>query len=105
MSNVLIAPAEPEEPKRFIFKSKFREDKVTLYKPHVELNPYGSKSVEGHKMAEFMRNTWSTDDPLDAEKLRTVIRNRTKRGASLGVVETTDIDAPGKPDKKTSRKV
>ena len=95
--NVRTEPkVEPEKATRFVFKSKFREDKVTIDKPHVTLNPDGTKTVEGHRMAEFSRNTWATDDELDAEKLRTAIRNREKRGSTLNIIETTDINAPGK---------
>ena len=93
-----------EEPKRFVFKSKFRDDRVTLDKPSVTQYPDGSKSVEGHKMAEFSHNTWSTDSAEDAEKLRVTIQKRLKR-APLGIIETTDIDAPSKAGSKAGKKV
>ena len=95
---------ETESPKHYVFKSKFREDKVTLRKPHTELNADGTKTVTGHEMAEFSRNTWSTDDPQRAEAMRTAIKNRQKRGTPLAIIETTVLEAPGrKADKKTSK--
>lgn len=98
--SVRTEPTTTEEPKRFIFKSKFREDKITLRKPQTELNPDGTKSVHGHVMAEFNRNTWSTDDPQMAEAMRTAIHNRLKRGVPIEIVETTVLEGPGQKAKK-----
>lgn len=83
-------PTKPEETdKVFTFKSKFREDKVALFKT-------GEKRIDGSikvvtEWAEFDRNTWTTRDPEKAERLRQIIKERERDRNPLHVFETTDM--------------
>lgn len=72
----------------FVFKSKFREDVVTLVTPTKVKHADGSTFVDPGKFAEFHRNTWTTEDPLEAQMLRDKIEER-KLNDPLHIVETT----------------
>ena len=72
----------------FIFKSKFREDVVTLVTPIKTKHADGSTFVDPGKFAEFHRNTWTTQDPVSAQQLRQKIEER-KDHDPLHIVETT----------------
>jgi hypothetical protein len=87
-----VVPPEldPEVP-HFVFKSKYKEDKVTLKKGRKESLPDGSSRVEAPVLAEFTRYTWSTDDPASAEILRGFIADRLRAGNPLHILETTQI--------------
>lgn len=78
------------EPPTFTFKSKFREDKVTLKKQIIEALADGSKRVTGTEFLEFSQNTFSTQDPEVANILREKIAAREKKGVPLHVIETTE---------------
>ena len=78
------------EPTTFTFKSKFREDKLTLKKQIIEALADGSKRVTGTEFIEFSQNTFSTQDPEVARVLREKIADRDKLGVPLHVIETTE---------------
>jgi hypothetical protein len=84
---VALAPEVPH----FVFKSKYKEDKVTLKKGIKEQMPDGSARVQAPVLAEFSRFTWSTDDPVSAETLRGFIAQRLRDGVPLHIQETTTI--------------
>ena len=79
---------DPQE-QHFVFKSKFKEDKVTLDKGSVETLPNGMKVATGARFADFSRFTFTTDSPDDAETLREFIKQRLKKGNPLHILETT----------------
>lgn len=90
---VLEGPTKPEKTdkgdKVYTFKSKYRDDKVVLFKR-------GEKRIDGttkviSEMAEFDRNTWTTRDPEKAERLRQIIKERERDRNPLHVFETTDM--------------
>lgn len=72
----------------WVFKSKYREDRVTLKKPRKVKYDDGSVFVDAGEYAEFHRNTWTTDDAVKARKLREMIEER-KDKDPLHIVETT----------------
>jgi hypothetical protein len=76
---------------RYVFKSKFRADKIQLQVGHTIKNPDGSKSVIPDIWAEFERNTWTTRDPERADMLRKQIKQGEDSGRPLHVMETTDV--------------
>jgi hypothetical protein len=75
----------------FVFKSKYKDDKVTLKKGRKEQLPDGSTYVEPPVLAEFSRYTWVTDDPVYAEILRDGIKKRLLHGNPIHILETTSI--------------
>lgn len=75
----------------FTFKSKYRDDMISLIKPLVETLADGSKRVRGATWAEFGHNTFSTRDGKIATLLRGKIKERLKGSDPLNVVETTSI--------------
>lgn len=81
---------EPEEPETYVFKSKFRQDRVTLRKPLKTKHNDGSYSVDPGEYAEFERNTWSTNDAFKAQILRDKIKERQNMDP-LHIVETTHM--------------
>ncbi len=84
---VKLDPAVPH----FVFKSKYKEDKVTLKKGIKERMPDGSTRVEAPIMAEFNRYTWATDNTEYAEILRGGIANRLLNGNPIHIQETTSL--------------
>lgn len=83
------SPDKPEEPKVYTFKSKYRNDKVALFKS-------GEKRIDGSikvitEWADFSRNTWTTRDPKKAERMRAIIKERERDGVPIHVFETTDM--------------
>ena len=81
---------DPELP-HFVFKSKFKEDKVTLVKGVKERLPDGSARITPGVLAEFNHYTWKTDDVKLAKILRDGIAARLLHGIPLHVFETTTI--------------
>ncbi len=77
-----------DEDKLYTFKSKFREDVITLKKSHRKDNPDGSTTLEHRVDAEFHRNTWSTKKAWEAGVLRDMIQDR-KDTDPIHIVETT----------------
>ena len=58
-------------PKKHVFKSKYRDDKITLTKANRVKNPDGSMTtVANQEWAEFAHNTWATTNQERAELLR-----------------------------------
>ena len=90
--SVRTEPAVESSPLKFVFKSKYREDQVSLQKPQVESFSDGSKRVMGGSIIPFHRYTWSTDDPIQAEKLRAVIAQRLRLGDPIHIMETTGVE-------------
>lgn len=86
---VVIAKLDPEVP-HYVFKSKYKEDVVTLKKGKKEKFPDGTMDIVAPVAAEFHRFTWATDDSDLAEKLRNIIANRLKSGTPIHILETTD---------------
>ena len=82
------------EPKiaKFVFKSKYKEDQVVFQQPQVETFSDGSKRVMGGEIQPFHRYTWSTDDPVQAEKMRAIIAQRLKLRDPIHIMETTDAE-------------
>lgn len=74
----------------WVFKSKYKEDRVRLKAAEIVMEPNGSKRTVPAVVAEFSRNTWTTEDPELAALLRKKIESREPRNP-LGVVETTII--------------
>lgn len=81
---------DPEVP-HFVFKSKFKEDKVTLKKGLKETMPDGSMRVQAPVLAEFSHFTWITDDTNRAALLRAAIEERLLHGSPIHIQETTNI--------------
>jgi hypothetical protein len=85
-------PLMPRTPEKstgsFVFKSKFREDVVTLDHPKKTKHADVSTFIDPGKFAEFHRNTWTTEDPFLAQKLRDKIEER-RNHDPLHIVETT----------------
>lgn len=78
----------PEKEGPFVFKSKYREDIVTLVTPRKIKHADGSTFIDPGKFAEFHRNTWTTHDPYEAQLLREKIEAR-RDTDPLHIVETT----------------
>ena len=85
-----VVPELDPEVKHFVFKSKYKEDRVTLKKGTRELMPDGTAFVSPPVVAEFGRNTWATDDANLAGILRDIIGRRLLTGAPIHILETTD---------------
>ena len=83
--------ATPKEGQRFVFKSKYIRDVVTLIKPKNTPYPDGTRLVEAGKKAEFEHNTWPTGDPVLAKILRDKIEDR-KDTDPYHIVETTQVE-------------
>ncbi len=79
---------DPEVP-HFVFKSKYKEDVVTLKKGVKTVAPDGRMDVQPAVTAEFHRFTWATDDDDKASILRGFIAARFKDGTPLHILETT----------------
>ena len=77
-----------DEDKLYTFKSKFREDVITLRKPMKKDNPDGSTTLEPMVVAEFHRNTWFTKKAWEAGVLREKIEAR-KHTDPYHIIETT----------------
>jgi hypothetical protein len=86
----------PEAPKgnpeeiKYVFKSKFKRDKVLLDAGYRRTNDDGSKSIKNDVWAEFEHHTWITKDPALAEFLRRKIKT-SKDVGPLHIMETTNI--------------
>jgi hypothetical protein len=87
---VEVEPQAKPQPSNFVFKSKYIKDRVTLVKPRKIKYDDGTMFIDPGKFAEFDRNTWSTQDPLLAQKLRDMIEER-KDVNPLHIVETTTM--------------
>ncbi len=84
----VIAVLDPVLP-HFVFKSKYREDNVTLRKPVRRELADGTAYMEPAVVAQFNRSTWATDDAELAKLLRDIIKRRLAT-APLHILETTD---------------
>lgn len=94
-----VRPAETDEPQdsegsrkaiTYVFKSKYREDKVLLEHGSKVEHKDGSKTIKSDVWAEFQRNTWSTKDP----RLAGILRNQIEEWediAPLHIMETTNV--------------
>lgn len=90
-TNEQAVPVELDDEKpHYVFKSKFKEDVVTLKKGKKSALPDGTMNVEAPQTADFHRFTWATDDPEDAEKLRNIIERRLASGTPIHILETTE---------------
>ena len=91
-SSVRTEPVTKPEVKHFVFKCKYKEDRVTLKKGTKELMPDGSAFVSPPVTAEFGRHTWSTDDANLAGILRDIIARRLLQRSPIHIQETTDAE-------------
>ena len=73
----------------WIFKSKYTEDVIWLKPPRRELRPDGSVFIDPGMKSEFHKNTRITSDSLEAQLLRSKIKEAEQLGAPLNIVETT----------------
>ena len=89
-TELTILPEDEERRAVFMFKSKYRDDCITLRKPMIERLPDGSKSFQAAQVAQFDRNTWITEDPEEAALLRNAITTRQRLRSDLGVWEVTE---------------
>ena len=80
-------------PKKHVFKSKFRDDKISLVKAKRIKNPDGSMTVVDDPIwADFSHNTWTTTDPERADMLRKRITDGLDPNhplSAIHVLETT----------------
>lgn len=76
---------------KYIFKSKYRDDQISLTKGTVTTRPDGSRLIEGQELAQFANNTFTTYDAALADKLRQAIKDRKSTASPLQVFETTDL--------------
>ena len=77
-------------PKKHIFKSKYRDDKISLTKAHTEKNPDGSKTVVSQSWADFAHNTWTTTSQEQADMLRKRIADGLDIGNPLPAIHVID---------------
>jgi len=94
-----VRPTETDEPQdsegsrkavNYVFKSKYREDKVLLEHGYRRKHSNGTYSIKNDVWAEFARNTWSTKDP----RLAGILRNQIEEWediAPLHIMETTGL--------------
>jgi len=81
---------DADEPK-YVFKSKFRGDKVKLLEATYRRGADGvNRILKPTVWADFERNTWSTTVPELAEALRMRIKERDKLRNPLRVWEVTE---------------
>ena len=85
---VVLPTLDPEVP-HYVFKSKYKEDVVTLKKGKKDKFPDGTMDIVAPIAAEFHRFTWATDDADLALILRNNIAKRLKQGSPLHILETT----------------
>lgn len=82
-------------PKKHVFKSKYRDDKISLIKAKRVRNSDGSLTVlEDQVYADFSHNTWATTNQEQAEKLRQRIEaglDPNNPLPAIHVIETTAI--------------
>lgn len=83
--------AEPKERIKYGFKSKYRDDRITLIKSYKTKNPDNSYTFYPGYVAEFDHNNWFTFDPDKAQLMRNLIEER-KDINPLHVTETTGMD-------------
>lgn len=76
--------------KSYTFKSKYRDDVLSLDKGTIHRRADGSSLVEGRVDATFSHNTFTTHDEELAQKIRDVITTRKTEGRPLGIFETTN---------------
>ena len=83
--------------KKHVFKSKYRDDKISLIKAKRVKNLDGSTTVlEDPIYADFSHNTWATTNQEQAELLRKRIAAGLDPDSSLPaihVIETTGLPA------------
>jgi hypothetical protein len=89
-------------PKKHVFKSKFRDDKVVLVKIGKVKEPDGSTTVTTDPVyADFSHNTWASTNQELAEKLRQRIADGLDPNnplPALHIIETTkEIAKEAKP--------
>jgi hypothetical protein len=89
-------------PKKHVFKSKYRDDKISLIKAKRVKNPDGSTTVlEDQVYADFSHNTWASTNQELAEKLRQRIADGLDPNnplPALHIIETTkEIAKEAKP--------
>ena len=84
-------------PKKHVFKSKFRDDKISLTKAHTEKNPDGSKTVVSQSWADFSHNTWTTTDQEQAELLRKRIAAGLDPNHPLPAIHVLETTKEAKP--------
>jgi hypothetical protein len=78
--------------KKFTFKSKYRNDKVTLRKAVMKKNPDGTASImTPPEYAEFDRNDWSTTDAELAKDPSSVSSKQLSRSNAMGAYTQNHI--------------
>lgn len=78
-------------PDKFVFKSKFRQDKVKLFEATYRRYADGTMRVASPaRWAEFEYNTWSTADKEAAQKMRDKIAECDRKGVPMKVWEATE---------------
>lgn len=85
-------------PKKHVFKSKYRDDRIVLTKAERVKNPDGSMSIlKDQVWAEFSHNTWASTNQEQAELLRKRIANGINPNhplPAIHVIETTEVTKP-----------
>ena len=83
VEEVKVLPAD--EDKEYYFKSKFRQDVVTLIKPSKKDHKDGSTTTDPGAVAGFDHHGWKTTNAHHAGILRHIIEDRPE----IGIQETT----------------
>lgn len=85
-------------PKKHVFKSKFRDDKISLIKIGRVENSDGSTTVTKDQVwADFSHNTWATTNQEQAELLRKRIASGLDPNNPLPTIHVLETTKEAKP--------